>query len=127
MLFFVKRGKNVLCAPLHVGNPFYSLYQFECTSLATKSPPARPPPHVLLAFTNGMLFIEHRSCGEKKPRSFGVTQNCSQREMKIQFGHRRREHWIKKSCVCFPFDAVILDVKKGKGGDLGVVGSGGAA
>ena len=49
----------------------------------------------------------------KKPRSFGVTQNCSQREMKIQFGHRRREHWIKKSCVCFPFDAVILNVKKG--------------
>lgn len=103
----LKKGR-CRCSFLYVGNPFHSLYQFECTSLATKT-----LPHVLLAFTNGMLFIEHRSCGGKT-RSFGVTQNCSQREMKIQFGHRRREHWIKKSRVCFPFDAVILDVKKGK-------------
>lgn len=52
--------KHYRCAFLRVGNPFHSLYQFECTTLATKT-----LPRVLLAFTNGMLFIEHRSCGEK--------------------------------------------------------------
>lgn len=68
-------------------------------------------------------YSSNTGAAAKKNRSFGVTQNCSQREMKIQFGHRRREHWIKKSCVCFPFDAVILDVKKGARG-VGIVSGG---
>lgn len=84
------------CSFPHVGNPFYSLYQFECTSLATKN---LSPACCLLLLME--CYSSNTGTAGKKNRSFGVTQNCSQREMKIQFGHRRRrEHWIKKRAAC---------------------------